>query len=81
MVCNNYNYNIRFGDVYSVTFEGRILSAILIIVGLTAILGFVPRFGKTLLDDRLNKKVIADDIKKSIKDRIDILEQLLRPAV
>ncbi|MDQ6723608.1 MAG: potassium channel family protein [Thermoproteota archaeon] len=70
-----------FGDVYPITFEGRIISAILILVGLTAILGFVSSFGKTLLDDRLNKKVIAHDIKKSVKDRIDILEQLHTPEV
>jgi hypothetical protein len=70
-----------FGDVYPVTFEGRIISTILIIVGLTAILGFVSNLGKTLLDDRLNKKVIAHDIKKSIKNRIDILEQLHTPEV
>ncbi len=43
-----------FGDVYSVTFEWRIISAILIIVGLLAILGFVSCFGKTLREDQLN---------------------------
>jgi len=70
-----------FGDVYPVTFEGRIISGILILVGLTSILGFITSFGKTLLDDRLRKKVVANDIKKSIKDRIDILEQLHAPEV
>ena len=50
MVCYNYNYNIGFGDVNPVTFEWRIISAILIIVGLLAILGFVSCFGKTLLE-------------------------------
>ena len=62
-----------FGDVYPVTFEGRIISAILIVVGLTTILGFISNLGTTIVVKRLNKTVIAPDIKKSIKDRMDIL--------
>jgi voltage-gated potassium channel len=70
-----------FGDVFPVTSEGRIISAILILVGLTSILGFVSSFGKTILDDRLNKRLIASADKKSIKDRIDVLEQLHEPEI
>jgi voltage-gated potassium channel len=66
----------NFGDVIPITFEGRIISVILIIVGLTTILGFISSFGTTIVVKRLNNKVIAHDIKKSIKDRIDILEEI-----
>ena len=65
-----------FGDVVPSTMEGRIISAILIIVGLTTILGFISSFGATVVQRRLNKKVVAHDLKKSIKDRIDILEDI-----
>lgn len=65
-----------FGDVVPSTIEGRVISAILIIVGLTTILGFISSFGATVVQRRLNRKVIAHDLKKSIKDRIDILEDI-----
>ncbi len=70
-----------FGDVYPVTFEGRVISAILIVVGLTTILGFISSLGTTIVIKRLNNRVIAHDIKKSIKDRIDILEEVHAPEV
>ena len=65
-----------FGDVVPATAEGRIISAILIVVGLTTILGFISSFGATVVQKRISKKVIAHDLKKSIKDRIDILEDI-----
>ena len=65
-----------FGDVVPSTMEGRIISSILIIVGLTTILGFISSFGATVVQRRLNKKIVAHDLKKSIKDRIDILEDI-----
>ena len=55
MVCFYYNYNIGFWICLSGYLCCGIISTILIIVGLTAILGFVSGFGKTLLDDQLNK--------------------------
>ena len=70
-----------FGDVYPVTFEGRIILTILIFVGLTTILGFISSLGTTIVMKRLNKTVIAQDIKKSIKDRIDTLEEIHAPEV
>ncbi len=70
-----------FGDVYPVTFEGRIISAILIFVGLTTILGFISSLGTTIVEKRLSSRAIAHDIKKSIKDRIDILEKIHTPEV
>ncbi len=65
-----------FGDVVPSTIEGRIISAILIIVGLTTILGFISSFGATVVQRRLNKKAVAHDLKKSIKNRIDMLEDI-----
>ena len=50
MICSNSITISGFGDVYPVTFEGRIISAILIIVGLMAILRFVSSFRKIFLD-------------------------------
>lgn len=65
-----------FGDVVPSTMEGRIISTILIVVGLTTILGFISSFGASVVQKRLNKKVVAHDLKKAIKDRIDILEDI-----
>lgn len=70
-----------FGDVYPTTVAGRIISAILIVVGLTTILGFLASFGTTIVERRLSSTSIAHDIKKSIKDRIDILEEIHAPEV
>jgi voltage-gated potassium channel len=53
-----------FGDVVPATTEGRIISSILILVGLTTILGFISSFGATVVQKRINKKVIAHDPKK-----------------
>ncbi|HKO65084.1 MAG TPA: potassium channel family protein [Candidatus Nitrosocosmicus sp.] len=65
-----------FGDVVPTTTEGRIISTMLIIVGLTTILGFISSFGATVVQRRISKKAVAHDLKKSIKDRIDILEDI-----
>ena len=65
-----------FGDVVPSTVEGRVIAAILIIVGLTTILGFVSSFGATIIQRRLKSEVIAGDLKNSIKERIDILEDI-----
>ena len=65
-----------FGDVVPSTVEGRIIATILIVVGLTIILGFISSFGASVIEKRLNKQVMAHDLKKSIKDRIDILEDI-----
>ena len=45
-----------FGDVVPSTSEGRIISAILIIVGLTTILGFFSSFGATVVQKKDKQK-------------------------
>lgn len=65
-----------FGDVVPVTVEGRIIAAVLIVVGLTTILGFISSFGATIIQRRLKQNVIVHDLKNSIKERIDILEDI-----
>ncbi len=42
-----------FGDVVPTTIEGRVISAILIIVGLTTILGFISSFGATVCTKKI----------------------------
>jgi voltage-gated potassium channel len=66
-----------FGDVYPVTTEGRIISAVLIFIGLGMILSFISRFGATLIESRLNPKLKeAEESKTFIIDKIDQLEKL-----
>ena len=50
------------GDVYPVTAEGRIIGGILISIGIAVILGFVSRYGTTLIEARA---------KSNVKDKID----------
>jgi hypothetical protein len=38
------------GDVYPVTAEGRIIGGILTSIGIAVILGFVSRYGTTLIE-------------------------------
>jgi voltage-gated potassium channel len=66
-----------FGDVYPVTIEGKIISAILIFIGLGMILTFISSFGATLVESRLNTKVkLAEESRTLIKKKIDQLEKL-----
>ena len=66
-----------FGDVYPVTTEGRIISAVLIFIGLGMILSFISRFGATLIESRLKPKLKeAEESKTFIIDKIDQLEKL-----
>jgi len=65
-----------FGDMAPTSIEGRIIATILIVVGLTTILGFIASFGTTIMEKGLGKRRIAHDLKDSLKDRIDILESI-----
>ena len=66
-----------FGDVYPVTIEGKIIAAILIIIGLAMILSFISRFGATLLESKLKTRLnVAEESRTLIKDKIDHLERL-----
>ncbi len=71
-----------YGDVYPVTPEGRVIAAILIFIGIGVILGFITRYGATLVEARLKTKVkLADETKTLIKSKIDGLEGLRREDV
>ena len=68
-----------YGDVYPVTAEGRIISGILISIGIAVILGFVSRYGATLIEAREKSNVklaIVNETKTLIKDKIDGIEDL-----
>lgn len=66
-----------FGDVYPVTIEGKIISAILIFIGLAMILSFISRFGATLIESKIKTRLnVAEESRTLIKDKIDHLEKL-----
>jgi voltage-gated potassium channel len=66
-----------FGDVYPVTAEGKIISAILIMIGLAMILSFISSFGATLVESRLKTRLrLAEESRTLIKEKIDQLEEL-----
>ena len=69
------------GDVYPVTAEGRIIGGILISIGIAVILGFVSRYGTTLIEARAKSNVklaLAHETKTLIKDKIDGIEVLTK---
>lgn len=69
---------VGYGDIYPVTFEGRIVAAALMFVGI-AILGIlISTLGAALLESRLKKSPLAfsDQTKLVIKEKINELEPL-----
>jgi voltage-gated potassium channel len=72
---------VGYGDVYSVTIEGRIIASIVMIIGI-AILGiFISTLGASLIESRLKEKRhakpnLTNEVKEIIKDKIDQLEIL-----
>ena len=64
---------VRYGDIYPVTFEGRIVAAVLMFVGIA-----ISTLGAALLESRLRKSSLAfsDQAKVAIKEKIDELEAL-----
>jgi voltage-gated potassium channel len=69
---------VGYGDIYPVTFEGRIVAAALMFVGI-AILGIlISTLGAALLESRLKKSPLAfsDQTKLVIKEKINELEAL-----
>jgi voltage-gated potassium channel len=61
-----------YGDVYPVTVEGRIIGGILNSIGIAVILGFVSRYGTTLIEVRA---------KSNLKDKIDRIKVLTREDI
>jgi voltage-gated potassium channel len=69
---------VGYGDIYPVTFEGRIVAAVLMFVGI-AILGIlISTLGAALLESRLKKSPLAfsDQTKLVMKEKINELEAL-----
>jgi voltage-gated potassium channel len=66
-----------YGDVYPVTIPGKIISIILIFIGLAVILGFISSLGATLVESRLKTRLkLAEESRSTIKEKIDELEKL-----
>jgi voltage-gated potassium channel len=66
-----------FGDVYPVTVAGKIISVILIFLGLAVILGFISSLGSTLVVSKLKTRLkLAEQSRSAIKEKIDELEKL-----
>jgi hypothetical protein len=66
-----------YGDVYPVTSAGKIISVILIFIGLAVILGFISSLGATLVESRLKTRLkLAEESRTTIKEKIDELEKL-----
>lgn len=42
-----------FGDVVPITVEGRMIAVVLIVIGLTTILGFISSFGATIITTKI----------------------------
>jgi len=71
-----------YGDVYPITVEGRIISGILISIGIGVILGFVSRYGAILMQEReKSKNNFALETKSIIKNKIDALENLRKEDI
>lgn len=67
---------VGYGDIYPVTYEGRIVATLLMFVGI-AILGIlISTLGAALLESKLKKSPLAfsDQTKLVIKEKIDELE-------
>ncbi len=69
---------VGYGDIYPVTFEGRIIGTVIMIIGI-AILGIlISTIGAQFLESKLRnqRKKEENNIKIMIKDKIDRLEGL-----
>jgi voltage-gated potassium channel len=66
-----------YGDVYPVTIAGKVISVILIFLGLAIILGFISSLGATLVVSKLKTRLkLAEESRAMIKEKIDELEKL-----
>lgn len=69
---------VGYGDVYPITFEGRIIATVIMVIGI-AILGIlISTIGAQFLESKLRnqRKKEENNIKIMIKDKIDRLEGL-----
>lgn len=67
---------VGYGDIVPVTFTGRIIGVILMIVGITVFGIFISTLGATLIEKRIKQEVstINQEIKQAIKKKIDTIE-------
>ncbi len=66
-----------YGDVYPLTIAGKVISGILIFLGLAVILGFLSSLGATLVVSKLKTRLrLAEESRTTIKEKIDELEKL-----
>ena len=71
-----------FGDVYPVTMPGKIISVILIFMGLAVILGFISSLGASLVESRLRPGLkLGEETRTTIKEKIDKIERLERKDI
>jgi voltage-gated potassium channel len=65
-----------YGDVYPITIEGRVTSALLMITGIAVLGVLISTLGAGLVESRLKKITIEDSRIIAIKERIDNLEEM-----
>ncbi len=71
---------VGYGDIYPITFEGRIIASIIMIIGI-AILGIlISTIGAQCIESKLKnqRRKEENNIKLMIKDKIDRLEGLTK---
>src|SRR5690606_24324534 len=69
---------VGYGDIYPVTFEGRVIATVVMIIGI-AILGIlISTLGAQLIESRIKRqsKKEENNIKELIKNKIDKIEGL-----
>ena len=74
---------VGYGDVYPVTFEGRVIATVVMIVGI-AILGIlISTLGAQLIESRIKSqsKKEENNIKEIIKNKIDRIEGLQKEEI
>lgn len=67
---------VGYGDVYPITIEGRVTSALLMITGIAVLGVLISTLGAGLVESRLKKITIEDSRIIAIKERIDNLEEM-----
>lgn len=70
---------VGYGDVYPITPEGKIIAAILMLVGIAVIGLLISTLGAGLIESRIRKTEDKnEEIKSTIKEKIDKIEMLQR---
>lgn len=69
---------VGYGDVYPITFEGRVIASVIMVIGITILGILISTIGAQFLESKLRnqRKKEENNIKIMIKDKIDRLEGL-----